>query len=320
MSSFFARHLQIRPIFNCIRSAILSLAFTALFVFPTGIRAQFSAPSPGTQVHDASALKPPAGARVAIVEFVDMECPVCGNENPIIKAAAAKYKIPWIRHDFLIPYHTWSLDAAVNARWFDTKSKALGDEYRDQVFANQSSIYNPSVLSQFTAKFAQSHGLALPFAIDPQGRLAADVKADSELGRRTGIEHTPTVFIVTSNSKGAPFIEVQHPDQQLYTAIDQALAETASATKTAPPVPTKPAEVTPTKPVETTPPTLAEIAPANPVPAQTPASASASQQQAAPAASKDDNPPRKTWLFGAPTAGAIVVIIVVATRRRRQRR
>ena len=318
MPSFFVRRSQVSTVFNCFDSAILLLAFIALFVSPAGIHAQFSAPSPGTQVHDATALKPPAGARVAIVEFADMECPVCGNENPIIKAAAAKYKIPWMRHDFLIPYHAWSLDAAVNSRWFDTKSKALGDEYRDQVFANQSLIYNPGVLSQFTAKFAQSHGIALPFAIDPQGKLAADVKADSDLGRRTGIEHTPTVFIVTSNSKGAPFIEVQHPGQQLYTAIDQALADTASAVKTTPTTPAKPVEATAPMPAETAPSATAETAPTQPIGARPQVTPAASQQQAGSGAGKDYNPPRKTWLFGAPPIGVIVVIIVVAARRRRR--
>jgi hypothetical protein len=82
------------------------------------------APAPGTQVHDPSALKPPAGARVAMVEFEDMECPDCGRANPLLKEAAAKYKIPWVRHDFPLPMHAWSFNAAVNARWFDTKSKA----------------------------------------------------------------------------------------------------------------------------------------------------------------------------------------------------
>ncbi len=209
---------------------LLIFASTALLVVAgASAHAQFGAPSPGTVIHDASALKPPAGARVAIVEFADMECPVCGTTNPIIKAAAVRYKIPWVRHDFLIPYHAWSPIAAVNARWFDIKSKALGDEYRDQVFANQSSIYNPDVLRQFTEKFAHSHGIALSFAVDPQGKLADEVKADSDLGRRTGIEHTPTVFIVTANSNGAPYIEVLHPDQDLYRTIDQALSDTASA-------------------------------------------------------------------------------------------
>ena len=189
--------------------------------------AQFAAPSGGTRVQDASVLKPPAGVRVAMIEFADMECPVCGAENPTMKAAAAKYKIPWLRFDFPLPYHAWSFEAAVNAHWFDTKSKVVGDEYRDQVFANQASIYNPNALRQFTAKFAASHNIALPFAIDPQGKFAAMVKADQAAGKRVGIDHTPTVFIVTSNSKGAPYIEVDHPNQDLYRIIDQAIADTA---------------------------------------------------------------------------------------------
>jgi protein-disulfide isomerase len=184
-----------------------------------------------TQVLDASALRPPAGARVAIVEFDDLQCPACAAANPILKAAAAQYKIPWVRHDFLIPYHNWSRNAAINARWFDLKSKALGDEYRDQVFANQNSIYNPNSLAQFTQKFAQSHGIAMPFAIDPQGKLADEVNADNAVAQRTGIKSTPTIFVVAANSKGAPFTQVMNPAQQLYTTIDRAIADTASATK-----------------------------------------------------------------------------------------
>src|ERR1700747_1311155 len=88
-----------------------------------GAHAQFTPPSPGTQVHDPAALKPPAGARVAIVEFEDMECPDCARANPLLRDAAANYKIPWVRHDFPLPFHAWSMQAAVNARWFDTKSK-----------------------------------------------------------------------------------------------------------------------------------------------------------------------------------------------------
>jgi protein-disulfide isomerase len=212
-------------------SQFLSLA--ALLFAAASAHSQFNVPSAGTQVLDASALHPPAGARVAIVEFADMECPACARANPVVKEAVAKYKIPWVRHDFIIPYHAWSPIAAVNARWFDSKSKALGDEYRDEVFASQSSIYNPDQLRQFTQKFADSHKIQLPFAMDPQGKFADAIKADSDLGRRTGVGQTPTIFVVTSNSKGAPFIEVQHPDTQLFKVIDQALADTAAPAKPA---------------------------------------------------------------------------------------
>ena len=211
-----------------LRRAGLGLAVAATALLMTvSAHAQFGAPPPGTQVHDASALHPPAGARVALVEFEDLECPDCARANPVLKAAAATYHIPWVRHDFPLPFHNWSMNAAVNARWFDLKGKALGDEYRDAVFANQQAITSPDVLAQFTQKFASDHGIALPFAIDPQGKLIAEVKGDYALGQRIGIEHTPTIWVVTANSKGAPFVEVVDRTK-LYQLIDQAIADTKS--------------------------------------------------------------------------------------------
>ena len=191
---------------------------------------QFSNPSaaPGTPVHNAKALRPPAGARVAIYEFEDLECPDCARANPLLKEAAAKYNIPWVRHDFPLPFHTWSFDAAVSARWFDTKSKKLGDDFRDAVFANQTSITSQDQLRAFAQKFAEDHKLAFPFVVDPQGKLAAAVKADYDLGQSIGIQHTPTIWIVTNKTSGTPFVEVVDRTR-LYELIDQALAETKAA-------------------------------------------------------------------------------------------
>jgi protein-disulfide isomerase len=200
----------------------------ALAGMMTTASAALFAQTGGTQIHDTSALKPPTGARVAIVEFDDLQCPACAYANPILKAAAAKYKIPWARHDFLIPSHNWSRNAAIRARWFDTQGKGLGDAYRDAVFASQNSIYNLTMLSQFTEKFAHDHGVTLPFAIDPQGKLEAEVNADCDLARRMGLGLTPTIFVVAANSKGAPFIQVKKADTDLYAAIDQAMADTRS--------------------------------------------------------------------------------------------
>src|ERR1700753_4509282 len=132
-----------------------------------------------TTVHDATPLKPPPGARVAIVEFEDMECPDCGRANPLLKDAATQYHIPWVRHDFPLPFHAWSFDAAVYARWFDTKSKKIGDDFRDQVFANQNLIdaageTSPetpagpttaaaAAIHNFAEKFSRPHRVALSF-------------------------------------------------------------------------------------------------------------------------------------------------------------
>jgi protein-disulfide isomerase len=217
---------QANPVSIRLNHAAFALA--AAFFLTAAAHAQFGAPPPGTQVHDPSALHPPAGARVAIVEFEDMECPDCGRANPTLKDAAATYHIPWIRHDFPLPFHAWSFNAAVNARFFDTKSKSIGDDYRDYIFANQNSITTPDILRQFTQSFANNHKIVLPFAVDPQGKLATLVKADYALGQKIGIEHTPTIWVVTANSKGSPFVEVVDRSR-LYQIIDQAIADTKEA-------------------------------------------------------------------------------------------
>lgn len=218
LPSRVARGRQQRPrLFRVLPAA-------ALF-FAVSVYAQVGA-LPTTQVHDTSALKPPPGSRVAIIEFADMECPYCAQVNPLLEQAVAKYKIPWVRHDYIIPSHAWSPRAAANARWFDTESKALGDAYRDAVSAKQPFIYNLMTLSLFTQEFAQSHGVKLPYSLDPQDKFSADVQADTDLGKRIGITHTPTIFIVTANSKGAPYTEVLDPEHDLNRAIGQALADT----------------------------------------------------------------------------------------------
>jgi protein-disulfide isomerase len=195
-------------------------------VFVAGISLALGASTSRAQ-QNMSVLKPPAGAHVAIFEFADLECPMCARENPTLKDAAAKYHVPWIRHDFPLPQHNWSFQAAVNARWFDEQPKHLGNEYRDAVFANQINIETKDDLRQFTEKFAQQHGIALPFVIDPQDKLSDAVKADYNLGQRMGVHQTPTVWIVTDRTGGAaPYTEVSDFNK-LYTMLDEAVAQTS---------------------------------------------------------------------------------------------
>jgi protein-disulfide isomerase len=314
-SHSIARHM---PRIFCRRShAALLVSLIASLLAPAA-RSQAGSPERSTQVRDAAALRPPAGARVAIVEFVDLECPVCARTNPQVEAAAAAYKIPLVRHDLLIPSHAWSPIAAVNARWFDSKSKALGDQYRDQVFLNQGSLYNnPNLLRQFTEKFEADHHIAVPMAIDPQGKLADAVKADNALGIRTGIDHTPTVFVVASNSKGAPFIEVLHPDRDLDKTIDQAMADTAPTSKAAPAAHSKPVKAQAQMPAETAASTPAVATPAKPIETQPSAEPAASQPQAESASSIKPSPFRNAWLVW--TLVGIVVIFILAAARRRRR-
>jgi len=163
-------------------------------------------------------LKPPKGSRVALVIFEDLECPDCRRANPLVEEAAKTYKIPVVIHDFPLPFHHWSFDAAVNARYFDTKSKQLGNQYRDYIFEHQPEITADN-LRVFSERFATEHHTELPFVVDPQGKLAGEVTADRDLGRSIHIEHTPTLYVVSNRTQGKPFVEVVDRTQ-LFQLID----------------------------------------------------------------------------------------------------
>jgi protein-disulfide isomerase len=194
--------------------------------------ALFAALSVSCFATDLTQLKPPKGSRVAIVVFEDLQCPTCAHMGPILEEASRAYHIPLVHYDFPLKQHNWSWQAALFARYFDTKSQKTGDEFRAFVFEHQVEI-TPENLHAFAEKFAAEHKVTLPFVLDPKGELDKKVRADQNLGQRIQIQHTPTIIIATDTSRGA--VEVTDP-KQLYATIDD-LVELAKAeqpsTKTA---------------------------------------------------------------------------------------
>jgi protein-disulfide isomerase len=201
----------------------LVVAFAVVLVVPAG--AQMAMPASGaTAFKDTSAFRPPSGAKVAIIEFEDLECPLCAHVSPMVREAMSHYGIPRVHHDFIIPGHAWSRSGAIYARYLEDKvSLQVAEDFRRDVFASQRRIASPDDLQQFTRRWFQAHGQAMPFVIDPTGKCAAEVEADCALGRRTGVVHTPTLVVVTAHR----WIEVTEPDE-LIAAIDRAEAEASS--------------------------------------------------------------------------------------------
>lgn len=199
---------------------VFAAAFLLLTLHPA---AQTAVPPTGaTPFKDTSLFKPPAGAKLAIIEFEDLECPLCAESYPIVQAAMSRYNIPRIHHDFIIPSHTWSrAAAAINARYLeDHVSPKIAENFRRDVFAHQSQIGSRDDLFAFTRSWFQSHGQPMPFVIDPDGRCAKEVQADCVLATRIGALHTPTIIVATASK----WIEVTDP-RQLDAAID--LAQTS---------------------------------------------------------------------------------------------
>ena len=193
----------------------LSLVLILLFTAPAWSQA------------DPCALKPPKGASVALLEYEDLQCPDCARAAPLMLEAARTYKIPYVRRDFPLPKHSWARQAAILARFFDTKSKKIGDEFRHYMYEHQPEIA-PENLRSVAEKFAQEHKIALPMVVDPQGALERKVAADQACGIRNNVQHTPTIYVVGNRQTGAPFVEVVDRSE-LFRMIDDMKRDAAAA-------------------------------------------------------------------------------------------
>jgi protein-disulfide isomerase len=188
---------------------------------------------PGALAADASMFKPPSGAKVAIVVFEDLQCPECARASSLVWDAANAYKVPVMLHDFPLPRHNWSFEAAVWARYFDQTSLDLGNAFRKFIYANQVQV-NRDNLQRWVQKFSDANKAPLP-AKDPGGKLAEKVKADFALGQRIGVEHTPTIWVVSNSGASQPLVEEIKDREQLNHMIEAMLKQAEPA----PPAPAK---------------------------------------------------------------------------------
>jgi protein-disulfide isomerase len=215
---------------NRLRSVVVAAAVAMTLPFAAApatapLMAQRAAPAgTGETFKDTSMLKPPAGAKIAIFELEDLECPACAHAFPIVHAAAAHYNIPIVRRDFPLLQHIWSFDAAVWARYLQDKvSPKTADEYRGAVFAAQTGIASKDDMLNFTRRFFQTHGLQLPFVPDPTGQFKKEVEADRTVGDRLGVQFTPSIIVCTQHE----WVHVTDISL-LYQTIDQLEAKVAA--------------------------------------------------------------------------------------------
>ena len=177
---------------------------------------------------DASLLKPPRGAAVAIVIFEDLQCADCSKAYPVVWEAADAHKVPVVLHDFPLPMHNWALDAAVWARYFDKTPADLGNEFRKFIYANQTQITRDNLL-QWVQKFAVENKTDVPSEKDPDGKLTDLVRADYLLGQRIGVEHTPTIWVVSNSGVSQPLVEEVKVREKLDRMIEDMLSKMQQA-------------------------------------------------------------------------------------------
>ena len=166
----------------------------------------------------------PAHAPVIIVEYADLECPMCGKlhlflENDLLPKYGDKVRV--IFKEFpLVQIHDWSLTAAIaNECVFKLKPEAFAP-YRTLIFQNQTTTNAANVRDNLLA-YADQVGVDrsnLAGCLDSKASMPRIDEGTSE-AKKLEVQSTPTCFI-----NGRMLVGFVSPDAY-YKAVDEALQE-----------------------------------------------------------------------------------------------
>ena len=172
----------------------------------------------------------PAHAPVTIVEYADLECPMCGKlhlflENDLLPKYGDKVRV--IFKEFpLVQIHDWSLTAAIaNECVYKLKPEAFAP-YRTLIFQSQTTT-NAANVRDNLLNYADQVGLdrsSLAGCLDSKASMPRIDEGTSE-AKQLEVQSTPTCFI-----NGRMLVGFVSPDAY-YKAVDAALQEGKKGTK-----------------------------------------------------------------------------------------
>jgi protein-disulfide isomerase len=174
-------------------------------------------------------------ATVTIVNFDDFQCPFCSRlhstlfEN-VFKDYADRIKV--IYKDYpLIEIHPWAMHAAIDGNCLGEQNAPAYWDFADYIHANQKQMTGKSRTDAFqnidnlAKEQAQKHQLdADKLQACMQKQDESGVRASMAEGDKLGVDSTPTLFINGERYTGAV------PEQELRSALDRALADSAQQT------------------------------------------------------------------------------------------
>jgi protein-disulfide isomerase len=158
------------------------------------------------------------GARVAIIEYADFECPYCGEYErktfpQLLSDYIATGKVKYFYRDLPLPGHARAMPAARAARCAGEQGKYW--EMHDSLFATQNALSAPALLDR-----AQTLGLDTAKFTECQSseKYTADIQKNIADAQNMRIDGTPTFFLgvvepsgdvtIQKRFKGAPPFDV----------------------------------------------------------------------------------------------------------------
>jgi protein-disulfide isomerase len=167
-----------------------------------------------------------ANAPVTIVEYADLECPMCARLHEFLETKVVpKYgnRIRVFYKEFpLVTIHDWSLTAAIGTQCAYTLSPSTFVPLRTMIFANQQMLTAANI-RDMVLTYGERAGLdraKLASCLDSQASMPR-VLADMAEGQKLGVSRTPTCYI-----NGRPY-EGLASEEDFYKAIDDALSASA---------------------------------------------------------------------------------------------
>ncbi len=164
----------------------------------TGVALQASRPA-AAQAASPDPIVGNAHSPVRVIIYQDLECPDCAQwhgvfERQMIPEFGARVGFEF--RDFPLPQHLWSFNAAVLARYFDTRQTKVGLGWRDYCFTHQDQL-TPGNLLDLAAQWAHSYGISEAELAAVFGRqdLFQKVMADESRGKQDNVQHTPTILL-----------------------------------------------------------------------------------------------------------------------------
>lgn len=139
----------------------------------------------------------PAEAQVTIVEFSDLQCPHCKEEQPTLdKLLDDNKNVRLVFENFPLPAHDWAAKAAAYADCIGRSSKDAFWKFIESVYAAQNDITaaNADDKLKGLADQAGAKGTEIA-ACAAQPETMTRVEQSVALGKSLDVNSTPTIFI-----------------------------------------------------------------------------------------------------------------------------
>ena len=172
-------------------------------------------------LHD-QASQGPANAPVTLVEYSDLECPVCATlheelETQIVPKYGDKLRVVFKEFP-LVNIHDWALTAAIAAQCVYQIDPSQYVAFRSAVYKDQASVtgdHARDMLLHFGAE-AGVDNVKLAACIDSKSTRPR-VETNMEEGNALGVSSTPTSFVNGRIIVGAP------PAADFFKLIDESM-------------------------------------------------------------------------------------------------